>query len=274
LQGRYHYYRLHPFSLAELLSVFPKVQPGEELVFLDSVPDSNFKNLLQYGGFPDPFLEQSEKFLRRWHNERLDRFFKEDVRDLTQIHDLGNLTLLADLLPEKVSSILSINSLAQDLQMNFRTVANWIEVFERFYYCFRLAPFQSRRIASVRKEKKLYLWDWSELKGVGPKVENMLASHLLKFCHYLHDEGGWKVSLHYLRDETGREIDFLVCYENKPWFAVESKSEGQAISKALFHFRDALKIPFCYQVSLEGSKDYLKDGIRVLPLAKFLTGLV
>ena len=35
-----------------------------------------------------------------------------------------------------------------------------------------------------------------------------------------------------------------------------------------------LGIPWCYQVVLEGDRDFLKDGVRCLPAARFLAGLV
>ena len=40
--------------------------------------------------------------------------------------------------------------------------------------------------------------------------ENLIALHLLKLCHFLHDREGFAAELHYLRDRTGREVDFLV----------------------------------------------------------------
>jgi hypothetical protein len=36
---------------------------------------------MTFGGFPEPFLAGSERVLRRWHKERLERFFREDVHD-------------------------------------------------------------------------------------------------------------------------------------------------------------------------------------------------
>lgn len=273
LQGRYHYYRLHPFSLAELIEETHTFQIGE-LVFPLGFREREFETLLKFGGFPEPFLSQNERDLRRWHNERLERFFREDIRDLTRIQDMGNLSLLTEILPQKVSSILSINSISQDLQVNFRTVANWLDVLENFYHCFRISPYFSRKIASVRKEKKLYLWDWSEISGAGAKFENLIASHLLKFCHYLHDYEGWKVELSYLRDETGREVDFLVCHDNKPWFAVEAKCDDTALSKHLFYFREKLKIPYCFQVVQKPDYHSIKDNIHIISASRFLTALI
>ena len=274
LQGRYHYYRLHPFSIPELDSCLPTIRPGEELEFPSSWAKDAVDTLLHYGGFPEPFMRQSDRHLRRWHHERLERFFKEDVRDLTRIHDIGHLSLLAELLPDKVGSILSINSLAEDLQINFRTVANWLETFERFYLCFRLSPYQTRKVASVRKEKKMYLWDWSSLKSPGARLENLVASSLLKFCHYLYDHDGWDVELYYLRDQTGREIDFLVCQDRRPWFAVEVKSSGREISRQMLYFKDRLNIPYCYHIALDALDDRIIQGVRSMPVGKFLRGLV
>ncbi len=274
LQGRYHYYRLHPFSCAELAGSLSQSKPGTELNFSTSFSSTDFDLLLVYGGFPEPLIRQSAKTLRRWHQERMERLIREDIRDLTQIQDIGNLNLLAELLPEKVASILSINSLARDLQVNFRTVANWLDAFEEFFYCFRLASFQSKKIAAVKKEKKAYLWDWSQIQNPGARLENLVASHLLKFCHYLHDHEGQPVTLHYVRDSTGRELDFLVCLNNKPWFAVEVKSQDRVISLPLLYFREKLNIPYCYQVTTSPNEDTFKNGVRILSAPKFLSALV
>ena len=273
LQGRYHYYRLHPFSVSELEYKIPKLKPGDEPLFHDSKV-GHFDDLFRFGGFPDPLFKQNERFLRRWHNERVEKIIEEDIRDLTLVQDIGNLTLLAELLLERTSSICSVNSLAQDLGVNYRTAENWLNIFEELFYCFRLDPFFSKKIAAVRKEKKLYLWDWSQVKDPSERIENIVASHLLKFCHYLKDVEGWKTSLYYLRDHTGREVDFLVTCDLRPWFAVEVKNKDHRVSSALYYFQEKLKIPYCYQVIHHFSKDYLENNVRIMPLSKFLSALV
>jgi len=274
LQGRYHYYTLHPFSLAEIKGLIPDIKPFEELVFHNNIEPDLLPLLLKFGGFPEPILKSNLRFWRRWQNEKIERLFKEDIRDLTRIQDIGNLSLMAELLNEKAGFILSINSLSHDLQINFRTTANWLDTFELFYYCFRVPPFQSKRIASVRKEKKLYLWDWSTIKEDGPMLENLIGSHLLKFCDYLYSYEGYKMSLSFLRDSTGREVDFLVTCDNKPWFSVEVKNTDTSISKNLYYFKKKLSIPFSYQVVKKCRKEYIQKGVRVMPADKFLTGLI
>jgi hypothetical protein len=98
--------------------------------------------------------------------------------------------------------------------------------------------------------------------------------HLLKLCHYLRDADGYDVDLCYLRDRAGREVDFLVTHGRKPWFAVEAKLTESAIDPSLRYFRDRLKIPWVYQVALEGRRDYVENGVRCLPAADLLAALV
>jgi len=54
LAGRYFSYRLHPFSVKEVCA------------FSDIPPDEAVRRLMLFGGFPEPFLKNSEVFARRW----------------------------------------------------------------------------------------------------------------------------------------------------------------------------------------------------------------
>lgn len=139
--------------------------------------------ILKFGGFPEPLFKQSEKDLRRWHNERIDRLTRGDIKDVENIRELSQIQVLVELLPSKVSSLLSVNSLRQDLESSHKAVSSWLDILERFYYSFRIYPFYTTKIKSLGKEPKIYLWDWSEIEDEGAKYENMIASHLLKFCH-------------------------------------------------------------------------------------------
>lgn len=276
LQGRYHHYRLHPFSLAEVagsgLASIPR--PGEELTIPSSRSDDTLAALMKYGGFPEPFLAQSRRALRRWQKERLDRFFREDVRELESIRDLTSIQLLADLLPDRIGSPLSLNALRKDLEVSHRALTLWIEILDRLYFLFRIRPFFSARVRSLRKMAKAYLWDAALAPSPGPRFENLVALHLLKLCHLLQDRDGFQTEVHYLRDRTGREVDFLVTLDRKPWLAVEAKTNETAIDPSLIYFRDRLRIPFAYQVVLDGTRDFVQDGVRCLPASQFLGALV
>jgi len=272
--GRYHYYRLHPFTLAEVVDRQSVPNVFEEV----PIPSQNEKELFlgldKFGGFPEPFLRQNARVLRRWHNQKVDRLFREDIRDVEQVRDIVNMQLLGDLLPGRAGSLLSINSLREDLEVSHRAVSNWINILESFYYCFRIYPFAAKNYRSLKKEAKLYLWDWSEIEQEPARFENCVASHLLKLVHFLHDYEGYRAQLYYLRSIEKKEVDFLVTIDKKPWFAVEAKINDANASPHLYYFNDKLKIPFSYQVIKSNGVDRFMNGVRIVSANRFLAGLI
>ena len=78
LLGRYHSYRLHPFSVAEASGVKLIPVPLKEIVFTGA-QDKVFKKLFDFGGFPEVYLKHDQRALRRWHNERVDLLVKQDI---------------------------------------------------------------------------------------------------------------------------------------------------------------------------------------------------
>lgn len=274
LQGRYHYYRLHPFTLAEIEGLAYKASIHGELPISSGFHQDAIETLNVFGGFPEPIMKQNKRQLRRWHNEKIERMFREDILDVQAIRDIGNMKLLSDILPSKVGSLLSTNVIREDLEVSFRAASHWIDVLEAFYYHFRLYPFTSKRIRSLKKEPKLYLWDWSEVEDEAARFENLIASHLLKFVHFITDYEGYKAGLYFLRDVDKREVDFLVTIDNKPWFAVEAKLNETSLSPHLLYFKERLSIPYIYQVVKKTATDRLEKGIRIVSAGKFLAGLI
>ncbi len=258
LLGRYHYFRMHPLTLSELMR--HKSQ---------TIPKDIIARLLIFGGFPEPYLKQDSVNLKRWHRQRQERIIYSDIRDLENIKEISNIELLVNALPERVGSPLSRKNLAQDLQVDFKTVEKWITILENVYYCYRIAPYGPPKIKAVKKEQKLYFWDWSELDDPGAKWENLVASHLLKFCHFIEDTQGDKMELRFLRDLEGREIDFIVLKNKKPLFAVECKTGDKKVSPHLEYFAKRTAIPKFYQVH-QGEKSYsVTDQVIVLPFSEF-----
>jgi uncharacterized protein len=253
LQGRYHYYRLHPLSLNE---------------FNTRPTHADLKHLLRFGGFPEPCLKGDARFWRRWQNERARRVIYDDINLLENVREISLLELLAEELPNRVGAPLSVKNLKELLDVAHETADRWIRIFERMYYCFRIAPYGAPKIRAVKKEQKLYLWDWSIVPDPGPRFENFMASQLLKFCHFREDTQGFKMELRFLRDTDKREVDFVVLEEGKPLFAVECKTGAKSISPSIHYFKERTGIPAFFQVH-EQEEDYLKNGVRVLPAHTF-----
>lgn len=278
LQGRYHYYRLHPFTLKELSApagstlAFPTKPPVLEF----GQPRPDLAHLLKFGGFPEPCLSGSERTLKRWQRQRFERVFREDIRDVEPLRSLSEVELLGSILPERVAAPLSFNSLATDIEVSPKTVKAWIELLCRNYYIFRVPPYHRRLQRALKKESKYYLWDWSEVPSDGARFENLVASHLLKFCHHFQDVFGLAVDLFYLRDLEKREADFLLTWEKTPWLIVECKLTAGGSLTTLNYFADRLAVGQRFQVVQQDGVDYVdkRTGVRTISANRFLTALV
>ncbi|MBF0532699.1 MAG: ATP-binding protein [Candidatus Omnitrophica bacterium] len=259
LQGRYHFLRLHPLSVAEL----------------SMTTEKGLTDLLELGGFPEPFLGGSRVEAKRWSREYRTRLLRDDVASLERVQDLGNLELLMLRLPELVGSPLSLNSLREDLQVSHKTLANWVMILERLYAIFRLSPFGSAKIRAVKKEQKHYHFDWTLVPDMALRFENLVAVHLLKWVHYEQDTKGRDVELCYFRDIDGREVDFVVTENNLPITLVECKWADAEIGKAMRYLKNKFPGAAAWQIHATGKKDYeTAEQIRVAPALTLLKELV
>lgn len=259
LQGRYYYLRLHPFSLAEL----------------NASGRGDLLALLHLSGFPEPFLSGSESEARRWSLSYRERLVREDITDLENVSDLSRLELLVLALADRVGSPLSLNGLREDLKVSHPTVSRWVEILERLYGVFRLAPFGAPRLRAVKKEQKHYHFDWTIVRDLPARFENLVASHLLKWCHYQVDTQGRDIELRYYRDTTGREVDFVLTENGSPIGFVECKWDDAALSPGLAYLHERFPTVPAWQVSAVGRKDYVTpSGVRVAPAGVLLRELV
>jgi predicted AAA+ superfamily ATPase len=259
LQGRYLMYHLHPLSVAEL-----KINsPGD------------FEQLLNLGGFPEPFFSGSIEEARRWSKLYRTRLVREEVGSIENLRDLGSVELLAGRLPDLVGSPLSINALREDLQVAHQTVAHWMLSLERSYAFFRLSPLGAPKLKAVKKEQKHYHFDWSIIPSLGARFENLVACHLLKWCQFREDSSGEDIELRYFRDTTGREVDFVVTLNKKPVLAIEAKYDDTTIHQPLKYFKS--RFPDCeaWQLTAVKGREYLSpEGIRVAWAPELLRQMV
>jgi len=258
LQGRYHYLRLHPFSVAEL----------------GIKSQADFEQLLRLGGFPEPFVSGSERQARRWARDYRDRLMREDVASLERIDNLGQLELLAMRLPGLVGSPLSLNGLREDLSLSHRMVSNWVDVLERLYAIYRIAPFGAPRFRAVKKAQKHYHFDWSVVEEEGARFENLVASHLLKWVHWQNDVEGRDAELRYFRDTDGREVDFVVMLARQPVSFIECKMGDGPLGTGMRYLKQRFPQVDAWQVAARTTRDYVtREGVRVAPVLRLLEAL-
>lgn len=278
LMGRYFPFRFHPLSVAELLRDAFSTKK-DILLEPKKIDDDLFTALWKFGGYPDPFLKQSETFLRRWQKLRIQQLFQEDVRDLSRIQDIGRLQLLAEYMTQNASHQVTYSKLAKYLRTTDKTIREWLILLKSIYYCFDIKPYSKNVARSLLKEPKFYLWDWSLCVDDGARAENFIALALLKSVHYWNDIGFSDYELFYLRDKDKREVDFIIIKNDKPWMLIETKLQNNTpISPHLYYFQKQLKADYALQVVI--NMDYVHKNCfasqspLIVPAKTFLSQLV
>ena len=260
LLGRYHYWRLHPFSLDE----YPGHMNKQEA----------FKRLMTVGGFPEPFIEADERQARRWRRERFDRVLREDVRDLENIHNISQLSLLLDLLRSRVGGLVVIANLAQDIQVASQTIKNWIEILQRMYLVFSIKSYTKNLPRAIHKPAKIYFYDNADvLGGEGAVFENLVAAGLLKRLQFLEGRDGYRYQLCYIRDKEGREVDFAIIKDNQLEELIEVKFNEESLSKSLLYYAQKLKPRKATQIVAGLKRPYDQHGIQVMDPLSYFSGL-
>ena len=247
LLGRYFSAPLFPLTMGELTGKLPSAKD-----FFSSInnpetaaPETTqiFEQLMEFSGFPEPFSKADKKFHQMWFQERKTILTREDIRDLTLVKEISQIQLLSHLIPDKVGSPFSINSLRNDVNAAYGTVRSWIAMFEQLCYLFRIQPFTGSLKRSLRKESKVYLYDWSEVDGYGQRFENLVALHLFKAVSLWRAMGEADIGLYYVRDLEKREVDFLLADKKQPLCLIECKSSADEPTPSLTYFQKRLNVP-------------------------------
>ncbi|MBI3991235.1 MAG: ATP-binding protein, partial [Candidatus Omnitrophica bacterium] len=279
LAGRYFMFKLFPFILYELthnkIGVIksPSDSPLnfiEERLTSATYHQDTLESLLSYSGFPEPFLKASHLFNKKWHNDYIDRLIGEDLRDLTHIRELENVATLIQFIPERVGSPLSLKSLSEDVEVSHSAIRTYLKSLELCYVLFFLRPYAKSLVRSVRKEQKCYLYDWSMIKDTALRFENYIAVELKVLTELWNDAGKGDFQLFFVRTRDGRETDFLVVKEGKPWILFEAKLTDVKIqSHHYYHARVLGGIPIVQLTAESGIAMREREGSYRVSASRF-----
>lgn len=235
LMGRYHYWRLHPLTIDELPSEISSYE--------------GYQRLLNFGGFPEPFLLSDERESRRWRRERFDRILKEDVRDLESIRNIQLLSLFIDALRERVGSTITVSNLAEDLQISPKTAKSWLSLIEKMYIGFCIYPLTRNIPRAIQKPPKVFFYDNADtIDNNGVRLENLVATTLIKRLNFIEDYHGYRCKLYYIRDKESREVDFATEINGSLFELIEVKYSDKEISSSLKYYSQKLKPKHTVQI--------------------------
>lgn len=255
LVGRYFLFRMLPLGIREVGGGSPSQLeewfPGKEI---EAIPASSpevseaTENLLHLTGYPEPFSVAQQSFYIRWQENHISLILREDLRDLTKITQIRKLETLLYLLPERIGSPLSLNSLRQPLESAHGSIRLWLDALKLVYLVFSISPWTSQLSRSILKEEKYYFWDWGMAGEGGSRFENFVAVQLQRAVASWNERGKGIFKLHYLRTKDGREVDFAVADRKRVFLLVEAKEQETTLSKSLSLFQEKLQPALAIQV--------------------------
>ena len=262
LAGRYYTWRLHPFSVRELM------------VTLGVTAEQALARLLERGGFPEPCLSGDAADADRWRAQYATDLVREDVLDFSRVHEVRSLQLLFELLRERVGSPLKLSNLAQALQISPTTATRYVEILEALYIVFRVTPWHRDVARGLLKEPKIYFLDTGLVKGdAGIRLENAVAAMLLKHCHHRQDAEGKSITLHTIRDKERNEIDFVLAEGDTVTDLVEVKLSDPTPSAYLHRMAERFAPARAVQIVAELRQPAQYGRVEVASADGWLAGL-
>lgn len=263
LAGRYFLFHLYPVILSELVkkeTIVNDLNLAQDEFINKRINQSfnrgKFDLLFEFSGFPEPLLSGRKVFHNKWKNDYIERLVYDDLRELSQIKDLDKISELVMILPSKVGSLLSVNSLVGDLEISFETIKNYLKYLELIYILFPISPYTRKISRTIKKENKIYFFDWTKIQDLGARFENYVSCELKTLVTLWTDAGYGNADLFFVRTKDGKESDFLITKDNKPWMLFETKLAAKDIEN--HHFITAQHLGGIPIIQLVHEKDVIK----------------
>ncbi len=261
LAGRHFLVRLLPLSVKELA-------PADS-----DQAQAICERLLQFGGFPEPYLTADPTEYALWQRAHLDVILRQDLLDLENVRSVKQIETLVTLLQERVGSGISYQGLSEDLQVSPKTIKHWISILENLYILFQVYPYHQNIAKAIKKEPKIYFFDYGRLKDPEARLENLMACHLLKRNYFLEDTQGQGVGLFYLRDKQRHEVDFVLTQDGTITHLIEVKNRDDKASPSLKFFQERLKPPRAIRAVMYLERENFPGPFEVLRMSHFLSSL-
>ncbi|MBI4689115.1 MAG: ATP-binding protein [Nitrospirae bacterium] len=179
---------------------------------------------LLHGGLPEPLM--SEKKDTSFFSEWMDSFYARDIQELFGIRNRTGFMKLLHLLMRQSGGLVDYSHLAQLSDLSRHTVNAHVEAMSIAHAVYLLSPFQGGGRREITRRPKCYCFDtgfvtfvrgWDSIRedDRGLLWEHLVLDTLRTITAYR--------SLHYWRDKSGREIDFVIEGSRKRVDAVECK---------------------------------------------------
>lgn len=207
LTGRTWTYNLYPLSFLELSTIYNEF---ELKGFLE--------NFLIFGGYPEIFTTENMADKKKLLEEIVSSYLYKDILELESIKKAEKIHKLLKLLAFQIGNEVSINELANNLELNSETVRRYLDLLEKSFVIFRLSALSKNPRKEIAKKDKIYFYDQGvrnilvdnlnfldNRNDIGQLFENFLVAERMKKNRYQEK----LVASYFWRAYTGSEIDYI-----------------------------------------------------------------
>jgi predicted AAA+ superfamily ATPase len=194
------------------------------------------------GGLPPALLASQPNW--EFYAEWLDSYFARDVQEMFRVEKRGAFLLLVELVLRQSGGLMEVTSLAKHAGVSRPTIMSWLEVLQTTHVAHLLRPFSGGGRRELISRPKLYGFDtgfvchargWDRLR---PEDCGLLWEHLVLDTLLAAPVP----RVHFWRDESGREVDFVLPGNGGRVDAIECKWNSEAFEvNSLKVFREAYR---------------------------------
>ena len=164
----------------------------------------HYEEFIQYGGFPEVVLSDSEDRKKRLLSDVLNSYIELDIKLLSDYSVIDDLFKLVSLLASRIGQKMDYSKMSSILGLSRHKLKDYIHLLERTYFLHLVRPFTGSIDRAIAKQPKVYVADTGLARQLaqlnsGALFENAVALQLMRLG-----------KLAYFQLRTGQEIDFIV----------------------------------------------------------------
>ncbi len=224
--GTFKVNEVYSLSLPEFYKIFEQEINNSTINFLKQItPEINHDqsmNVFLKGGYPEPVLEQNEKFWSAWMDNYVQTYVQRDIRTLFPRLDLVKYRRFISMLSALTGTIINRSQVGRSLDVSEKSIRDYLEIAEGSYIWRNISSYETSISKSVVKMPKGNLRDSGLsqfLQGianrkqlvshpnVGRSFEAFISEEIIKGLQAT-EITNWHY--HYFRTRNGSEVDLVL----------------------------------------------------------------
>lgn len=220
LTGRNRKIHLPPLTLRESLEAESWFRPEYAMPVIEAAFAPQFRvTLLKsmvFGCYPEVVTSDDKIGLLR---ELSGDYLWKDILQAGLIKTPDLIRRLLTLLAHQAGSEVSVNELAQQLQMARQTVERYLDLLEETFVIFRLPAYSTNLRKEVAKSRKIFFWDTGirnavlnafDLNENRPDIGSLFENYLIAEIAKRNDLSDNPAELYFWRTVSKSEVDLVV----------------------------------------------------------------